>query len=78
MQQYIFIDQYKGQPRKLLILTQQSRVEYRVFCESNFLGSIQVVTENDVVSWKSDYNMLKPIVSKIRSHIETVEQKQSV
>lgn len=72
MQQYQYEDVYKGKPRKLLILMPQNGQDYRVFCESEFLGSIKAVQEDPAVAvlWKTDYNILKPISSKLGKHIE--------
>lgn len=71
MQQYLYEDIYKGQPRKLLILMPQEGTDYRVFCESNFLGSVRLITgDNGIAVWKTDYNILKPIALKIGQSIE--------
>lgn len=70
MQQFIYEDQYKGKPRKLLILMPQDGLEYRVFCDSVFLGSIRLVKDSlMVMSWKTEYNLLKPIAAKIGEFI---------
>lgn len=74
MQQYIYEDEYRGKSRKLLILFSAESREYRVFCESQFLGLIKSdLGINDGISWKTDYNILKPIVGKIGSYIESCE-----
>lgn len=70
MQQYEYIDIYKGKPRKLLILIPHEGLDFRVFCEADFLGSIRCEQDGDASIWKTDYNILKPIVSKIGAHIE--------
>ena len=74
MQQYQYDDHYKGKPRKLLILMPPDGIDYRVFCDASFLGTIKPVTVNDQTTWKTEYNMLKPIAGKIGAHIEA-EQK---
>jgi len=75
MEQYTFEDLYKGKPRKLLILMPQDGQHYRVFCEANFMGVITAERNAaDVVIWRSDYNILKPIVSKIGAHIESFDK----
>jgi|GEM_PF-2589483 len=72
MQEYIYEDQYKGKTRKLLILMTPNGQDYRVFCDSNFMGSITTVQNAaEKTIWKSEYNILKPIVSKIGEHIES-------
>lgn len=77
MQQYLYEDQYKGKPRKLLILMQPDGTDYRVFCDSNFLGTIKQVIQENVISWKTDYNILKPIAGKIGESI-TAQQLNNV
>lgn len=71
MQQYEYHDIYKGKPRKLLILIPPDGLDFRVFCESDFLGSLQFVQDGDAIVWKSAYNILKPIAAKIGAHIES-------
>jgi len=72
MQQYQYEDVYKGKPRKLLILSPKDGTDYRVFCESLFLGTIKhVIDLNAVNNWKTEYNILKPIVQKIGKYIES-------
>ena len=73
MQQYIYEDQYKGQPRKLLIVSSADQTGYRVFCEGAFLGAIQLLQDNDTISWKTEYNILKPIAAKIGAHITSCQ-----
>lgn len=66
MQQFVYEDQYKGKPRKLLILMPQDGLDYRVFCDSIFLGSIRPVKDNnEITTWKTEYNILKPVAAKI-------------
>lgn len=70
MQQYIYEDQYRGKPRKLLILTPSDGTAYRVFCDADFLGSITPVADDHAgITWKTEYNILKPIAAKIGEHI---------
>lgn len=69
MQQYLYEDQYKGKPRKLLILMQPDGTDYRVFCDSSFLGTIKPVTQENLTIWKTEYNILKPIAAKIGESI---------
>ena len=71
MQQYEYEDVYKGKPRKLLILKPQEGADYRVFCEASFLGTITLLIEDSSSTWKSEYNLLKPIVKKIGEYIES-------
>jgi len=79
MQEYIYEDQYKGKPRKLLILLSPGGQDYRVFCDANFLGSITAVQhEDDTIIWKSDYNILKPVVSKIGAYVESFHQADPI
>jgi hypothetical protein len=69
--QYIYEDQYKGKPRKLLIFPPNEGNDYRVFFEANFLGSITpALTEDGMLIWKTEYNILKPIAGKIGQYIE--------
>jgi len=72
MQQYTYEDQYRGQTRKLLILSAGDGVAYRVFCGADFYGSItlQVAASGERI-WKTDFNILKPIASKIGLFIES-------
>jgi len=74
MQQYEYEDIYKGKPRKLLILKPQEGTDYRVFCEASFLGTITMVTEDSSSTWKSEYNLLKPVVKKIGDYIQSQSQ----
>jgi hypothetical protein len=71
MQQYIYEDRFKGKPRQLLILTVTEGEEYRVFCDSNFLGILkQTLTDDGSESiWLTEYNILKPIAAKIGGFI---------
>jgi len=72
MQQYTYEDQYRGQARKLLILSADDGIAYRVFCDANFYGSItSQLREDGGKVWKTDFNILKPIVSKIGLFIES-------
>jgi len=72
MQQYTYEDQYRGQARKLLILSADDGIAYRVFCDANFYGSItSKLREDGGKVWKTDFNILKPIVSKIGLFIES-------
>jgi len=73
MQQYEYEDIYKGKPRKLLILRPQEGTEYRVFCEASFLGTIISVTTEGGSVWRSEYNLLKPVVKKIGDYIESLK-----
>jgi hypothetical protein len=77
MQQYTFEDQYKGKPRKLLILMPQDGLDYRVFCDASFLGSIRPVQDDNGVTWKTEYNILKPVAKKIGESIES-QQRSAV
>lgn len=70
MQQYIYDDHYRGQVRKLLILAAADGLEYRVFYETAFMGIIKKVEEDGrATSWKTEYNFLKPIATKIGAFI---------
>jgi len=72
MQQYTYEDQYRGQTRKLLILSGDDKISYRVFCDANFFGSI--IPEDTAAGqkvWKTDFNILKPIAAKIGLFIES-------
>ena len=54
----------------------QDGLDYRVFCDSIFLGSIRPVKDNtEVVTWKTEYNILKPIAAKIGDYILLQEDK---
>lgn len=68
-------DIFKGKPRKMLILEPQSGSEYRVFVESAFVGSLSFVAEDGNGSWKTTYNLLKPIAGKLGAHIERIRAK---
>lgn len=70
MEQYSYEDEYRGQKRKLLILSGEEDTSYRVFSDAKFIGSISFVINNEKVSWKTEYNILKPIASKIGEWIE--------
>lgn len=73
MEQYTYEDQYKGKPRKLLILLSPGAEEYRIFCDADFLGSIKPAESADQeIKWKTEYNILKPIADKIGSYILSV------
>lgn len=76
MQQYTYEDQYQGKPRKLLILIAADGTEYRVFCDSSFLGILKPVAGADGLSttWKTDYNILKPIAAKIGAAINQQQE----
>jgi hypothetical protein len=70
--QYIYEDLYRGKIRKLLILTPHEGTDYRVFHDADFLGSIRPVkTGSDGMTWKTEYNILKPIVIKMGEYIES-------
>jgi len=70
--QYIYEDHYRGKIRKLLILVPREGSDYRVFHDSDFLGSIKPVdTGSGGILWKTEYNMLKPIALKIGAYIES-------
>ena len=72
MHQFIYEDEYRGQPRKLLILKPGEGTDYRVFEDANFLGSIRPVAKGEsAVVWKTEYNVLKPIVKKIGDYVES-------
>ena len=72
MQQYTYEDRYRGRTRKLLILSADDGIAYRVFCDANFYGSItSQLREDGGKVWKTDFNILKPIVSKIGLFIES-------
>lgn len=68
--QYIYNDHFRGQPRKLLILVAAEGMEYRVFNGADFMGSIRLTGEERSAVWKSEYNQLKPLVSKIVSFMQ--------
>ncbi|MBB5636302.1 hypothetical protein HDF26_003241 [Pedobacter cryoconitis] len=70
MEQYIYEDEYRGQKRKLLILSVEDGSGYRVFLEAKFIGLITPVVNEETLSWQTDYNILKPIVKKIGEWIE--------
>lgn len=77
MEQYMYEDEYRGKWRKLLIVYSAGSDEYRVFQESQLLGLIRYVNEEaDFCGWKTEYNVLKPIVAKIGAHIERCVQQQ--
>jgi len=72
MHQFIYEDEYRGQPRKLLILKPVEGTDYRVFEDANFMGSIRPVAEGgSIVRWKTEYNVLKPIAKKIGEYVES-------
>lgn len=76
MQQYIYDDQYKGQPRTLLILKQADGQDYRVFNGAQFLGAIQALRNDETGTvWKTEYNILKPIANKIGAFIEAADKE---
>lgn len=70
MKQYIYEDEYRGQKRKLLILSVADGSGYRVFLDAKFIGLISAVINGEVVIWQTEYNLLKPIVKKIGEWIE--------
>ncbi|MBB6500595.1 hypothetical protein [Pedobacter cryoconitis] len=70
MEQYIYEDEYRGQKRKLLILSVADSSGYRVFCETKFIGSINPVSNETGLVWKTEYDVLKPIARKIGEWIE--------
>ena len=78
MDEYIYRDEYRGKRRELLILFSANSRDYRVFAEGQLLGIMTSSTPPDTVrTWKTDYNALKPIVSKIGNYIvscETIEK----
>ncbi|AMQ00197.1 hypothetical protein AY601_3329 [Pedobacter cryoconitis] len=70
MEQYNYEDEYRGQKRKFLILSGEENTIYRVFSEARFIGSISHEIDNEKVIWKTEYNILKPIATKIGEWIE--------
>ncbi|MBB5647724.1 hypothetical protein [Pedobacter cryoconitis] len=70
MEQYTYEDEYRGQKRKLLILSGEEDTSYRVFSDAKFIGSISHEINNEKVVWKTEYNILKPIATKIGEWIE--------
>lgn len=70
MEQYIYEDEYRGQKRKLLILSVADGSGYRVFLADKFIGLISPVISDEAVIWQTEYNMLKPIAKKIGEWIE--------
>lgn len=70
MEQYTYEDEYRGQKRKLLILSGEEDTGYRVFLDAKFIGSISYEINNEKVVWKTEYNILKPIATKIGEWIE--------
>lgn len=70
MEQYSYEDEYRGQKRNLLILSGEDDTSYRVFLDAKFIGSICHEINNELVIWKTEYNILKPIVTKIGKWIE--------
>lgn len=69
--QYIYEDQYRGKLRKLVIFPPNEGQEYRVFCETNFIGSITPVSgDNNTLIWKTAYDILKPLARKLGVMIE--------
>ncbi|KIO75723.1 hypothetical protein TH53_19070 [Pedobacter lusitanus] len=70
MEQYIYEDEYRGQKRKLLILSGEDGSGYRVFLQAKFIGLICPEVNKDIVIWRTDYDILKPIVRKIGEWIE--------
>lgn len=50
-------------------------IDYRVFCDASFLGTIKPVTVNDQTTWKTEYNMLKPIAARIGACIEAEQNR---
>lgn len=77
MEQYVYKDEYRGKIRNLLVVYSAESDEYRVFLESQLLGMMRYVEDGaGQFVWKTDYNMLKPIVSKIGAYIEACEQYQ--
>lgn len=70
MQQYEYSDQYRGKPRRLLILKPDDGSDCRVFCEGAFIGSMRLIVHPEASdSWQTDYNTLKPIVTAIGKFI---------
>jgi hypothetical protein len=70
--EYTYQDDYKGKARTLLIFSPNEGDSYRVFCEASFLGSITPVWVDDNVKiWKTEYNILKPIVRQMGAYIES-------
>jgi uncharacterized protein YukJ len=70
MEQYIYEDDYRGQKRNLLIISGKDDTSYRVFLDARFIGSISHEITDELVIWKTDYNILKPIANKIGKWIE--------
>ncbi|MET4142996.1 hypothetical protein [Pedobacter sp. UYP1] len=70
MEQYIYEDDYRGQKRNLLIISGEDDTSYRVFLDARFIGSISHEITDELVIWKTDYNILKPIANKIGKWIE--------
>lgn len=70
--QYLYEDQYKGKKRTLQIFSPTDGDSYRVFCEASFLGSITPVrNEDESVTWKTEYNIIKPVARQIGQYIES-------
>lgn len=78
MDEYIYHDEYRGKTRELLILFSVSSQDYRVFNEGQLLGIMtSSILHDSARIWKTDYNALKPIVSKIGAYLvscETIEK----
>lgn len=70
MEQYIYEDEYRGQKRNLLIISREDDTSYSVFLDARFIGSISHEMSNELVIWKTEYNILKPIADKIGKWIE--------
>lgn len=70
MEQYIYEDEYRGQKRKLLIISGEDDTSYRVFLDAKFIGAISPEISDELIIWKTEYNILKPIVNKIGNWIE--------
>ena len=74
MDEYIYRDEYRGKTRELLILFSAGSQDYRVFSEGQLLGIMTASTPLDETKiWKTDYNALKPIASKIGAYIISCE-----
>jgi len=72
MEQYIYEDEYRGQKRNLLIISGEDDTSYRVFLDAKFIGAISHEISDELVIWKTEYNILKPIANKIGKWIENL------
>lgn len=71
MQQYVYRDIFKGEPRELLIISQQENTVYRIYCDGIFLGILQQKKNNAGKSdWTTVYNVLKPVARHIGMFLE--------